>query len=348
MQDTTIGWRVQLATGTALAAMAAVAARVDILNNWAYGLTVNAELASIMVLAAVAVVAVPVAAAILGWSRHLRITAAICVALTVWSAANAYSTKQGAAILAAQSSQRAYTSALADETAARATLARITETGDAGELGKLQAMAAADKAKACKKPKSDGCKTAGADEKALTARVSDAKARDKAQATVDRAKAEAKAGPAEASMLAGVIAAQLGADASDVARYIALVLTALGIAVTQLVALLGGQAASLIAGAVKSRPAKAAGDPPEQEAPAIEDSPAIAAPQRAALDRLTALILSAPDNRIVSSGRKLAELEGVPSSTYAGWLAKWQAAGYIEAERTGNRTALKLGSRRAA
>jgi hypothetical protein len=43
-----------------------------------------------------------------------------------------------------------------------------------------------------------------------------------------------------------VIADRLGAYATSVARIIALVLAGLGIAVTQIVALLGGQAASLI------------------------------------------------------------------------------------------------------
>ncbi len=348
MENTSIGWRVQLATGTALSTMAAVAVRVDVLNNWEYGQTISAELASILVLAAVAVVAIPVAASILGWSRHLRVTAAICVALTVWSAINAYSAKQGAAILAAQSAQATYVSAVADEKAARATLARITETGDAGELGKLQALASAEREKACRRSRSDDCTNAKAEEKTLTARVSDAKARDKAQATLADAKQEAKAGPAEASMIATVIAAQLGAEPASVARYIALALTGLGIAVTQLVALLGGQAASLIGGAIKCRHSSIAAKIPAEEAPAIGEAPAIAAPQKAALDRLMALILNAPDGRIVSSGRKLAELEGVASSTYAGWLAKWQDAGYIQAERAGNRTAIKLGTRRAA
>ena len=348
METTSIGWRVQLGTGIALSTMAAVAVRVDVLNNWEYGQTISAELASILVLAAVGVVAVPVTASILGWSRHLRITAALCVVLTVWSAVNAYSTKQGKAINDAQAGQQTYETALADQKAARATLAKITETGDAGELGKLQALASAEREKACRRSRSDECTNAKAEEKTLTARVSDAKARDKAQATLANAKQEAKAGPAEASMVATVLAAQLGAEPASVARYIALALTGLGIAVTQLVALLGGQAASLIGGAIKARHSSIAAKAQAEEAPAIDEAQAIAAPQKAALDRLTALILNAPDGRIVSSGRKLAELEGVASSTYAGWLAKWQAAGYVEAERAGNRTAIKLGTRRAA
>jgi cation transport regulator ChaC len=255
-KSTPIGWRVQLSTGLALALMALAAVRVDVLNNWEYGKTVSLELATILVLAAVGVVALPTAAAILGWSRHIKLTVFVCVLLTVWSAVNAYSTKQGRAILQAQSSQQAYEAALADEKAARGTLARIAETGDAEELSKLQSSIEATKATACRHPKSEACKLAETDERTITARLSDAKARDKAQAFLAQAKGEAKAGPVEASMVATVIARETGADAASVARTIALALTGLGIAVTQLVALLGGHAASLIGGALKARPTK--------------------------------------------------------------------------------------------
>ncbi|MGO8954731.1 MAG: hypothetical protein ACLPWS_20740 [Rhodomicrobium sp.] len=263
------GWRVQLVTGSALALMAIAAVRVDILNNWTYGQTVSIELATILVLAALCVVALPTAAAVLGWSRHLKLTTVVCVLLTVWSAINAYSAKQGAHILAAQSSQQQYEAALADQKAARETLARIAETGDVEELTKLAALVEATRATACKKPKSEACKLAEADERTLTARLSGAKARDKAQATLDQAKHEAKAGPAEASMVATVIAAHTGADASSVARSIALALTGLGIGVTQLVALLGGHASSLIGSALKARP-KARAKPRAKKKPAAK------------------------------------------------------------------------------
>jgi hypothetical protein len=253
VKDSPLGWRVQLCTGSALALMATSAVRVDVLNNLEYGLTVSSELATILVLSAIGVVALPTAASILGWSRHLKLTTVVCVALTVWSAVNAYSSKQGAAILAVQSGQEKYMSAKADEKMARETLKQIKELGEVGELGKLQALASMEKAKACRKPKSDACKLAEADEKLLTARLSDAKARDKAQAILAEAKDEAKAGPAEASMVATVVAEKIGADTSSVARIIALALTGLGIAVTQMVALLGGQAASLIAGSLQTR-----------------------------------------------------------------------------------------------
>ena len=87
----------------------------------------------------------------------------------------------------------------------------------------------------------------------MTMRLSDAKARDAALAAMKAARSDAKVGPAEASMLATVIAGYAGADAANVARYIAIVLTGLSIAVTQMVALLGGNAARLIAGAIRAR-----------------------------------------------------------------------------------------------
>jgi hypothetical protein len=233
--------------------MALCAVRVDVLNNWEYGSTVSSELAMILVLAALGVVALPTAASVLGWSKHTKLTTIVCVMLTVWSAVNAYSTKQGAAILQAQSSQEKYESAKADEKLARDTLKQIKEVAEVGELGKLQAIASTEKAKACRKPSSDECTSAKVDEKLLTTRLSEAKARDKALSILAEAKDEAKAGPAEASMVATVIAGQIGADPAGVARYIALVLTGLGIAVTQMVALLGGQAASLIGGALQIR-----------------------------------------------------------------------------------------------
>jgi hypothetical protein len=62
------------------------------------------------------------------------------------------------------------------------------------------------------------------------------------------------AGPAEVSMVATVIARETGGEPASVARTIALVLTGLGIAVTQRVGLLGGHAANLIGGALKTCP----------------------------------------------------------------------------------------------
>ena len=79
----------------------------------------------------------------------------ICVALTVWSAANAYSTRQGAAILAAQTAEQKYEAARADEEEARKTLGHITEVGDAGEFADMKNAALAKLAQACKRVRSE-------------------------------------------------------------------------------------------------------------------------------------------------------------------------------------------------
>ncbi len=67
-------------------------------------------------------------------------------------------------------------------------------------------------------------------------------------------------------MVATVIAAHTGADAASVARSIALAQTGIGILVTQLIALLGGQAAKLIADGWTSRPKREAPQKPARKA----------------------------------------------------------------------------------
>jgi hypothetical protein len=102
--------------------------------------------------------------------------------------------------------------------------------------------ASATSKKDCKKPRSDACKLAGEEKKRAEdgkkrahERLSQAKARDEAKAALAEAEARSATGPAEK-------------------REESQILTWLGIALTQLVALLGGHAASLIAGAVQARP----------------------------------------------------------------------------------------------
>jgi hypothetical protein len=269
------GWRVRLGIGIVLAAMAAFAVRADILNNWAYGMTITPELASVMVLAAAGVAALPVAASITGWNLFLRATTFLFVALTIWAAANAYSAKQSANILAAEGAQQRYEDARKDAAAAReeAASARkeaaaIGEAVSAGALTDMVKQAQTKLDELSGRAKEIGstcaahkkCQAAEAELAALTSRLGQARSKeealsraDRADAKVREAKGEALSGPAEASMLATVIAKSLGVNAADVARNIAIALTALSIIATQCAALLGGKAANLIASALKFR-----------------------------------------------------------------------------------------------
>ncbi len=335
MNTTRIGWRVQLCTGIALASMALAAVRVDILNNLEYGMTVSSELATI--LAAIGVVALPTAASILGWSRHLRITTTVCVIVTVWAAINAYSAKQGALILQAQSRQQEYEAAEADQKSAREALNRIREVGDAVELGKMQSAASVKRAKDCKKPWLDVCKLAEVDEKLLTDRLSNAKSRDAAKAALATAKQEAKAGPAEASSISTFIARNAGGDASNIARLLDFVMTGFGIAITQLIALLGGQAATLIGNGFVERhtartAAKAAAKPVAKEKPGRPPTggtklPANVIPLDAAKHSVKAWL-----DRSTATGGEMRGGEALKGyKRYAGHMAKTMTSGGLRA-----------------
>ena len=78
MNATPIGWRVQIGTGIALAGMAVAACTVDVLNNRDYGLSFSEEAATVLMIAAIGVVAIPAAAGVMGWtiaqaSRHCHV-----------------------------------------------------------------------------------------------------------------------------------------------------------------------------------------------------------------------------------------------------------------------------------
>jgi hypothetical protein len=336
---------VQVATGACLGAIALAAVRVDVLNNYEYGLSEGGpELATVMVLAAVCVVALPVVAAIYGWSSLLRWMTALCVLMTVWCATNAYAQRMGHSILSKTSQASVYAGAEQDQAAARATLARISETADTAAL---EALIIAAKAKADAAEKADtrkmgstscfkACRTAQADHMALLARLSEAKARDAARLALAEAKTEAQVGPAEASMVATWIAARTDANATDIARTIALAMTILGIIVTQGAALLAHTAAVLIGSGL--RPAsREAPNPPKRAA-----GPTTVKSEAEALEWLHWRIRQEPGRKLVSSGRQLASELNMKPATFAAWLKRWSEQGQIAATRQGNGSCFAL------
>jgi hypothetical protein len=245
---------------------------IDLSNNFHYGLLVSGELAAVMVLAAFGVTALPAAAALRGWDWLVRLGTAACVLLTVWAAFSAYADKQGSAILAAQAGQASYQDARADAArarqeieAARSEMASISETLPASQLQQLldAKLAAARQherwspTKGCQDvtiPISrEFCDQLAADKQALLVRIGQAKAKEDARARIeaaqsrlDAAMGEAKAGPAQTSMLAEFIAERTGREAADIARTIALATTGFAIIVTILMACLMHQAVQLI------------------------------------------------------------------------------------------------------
>ena len=342
--SSTVPRSAQVLTGLGLGAIALSALKVDVVNNYEYGAQISAELATVMVIAAICVGALPAMAAVFGWSGLIRSLTALCVLMTCWAAVNAYAQKMGAEILNKTSQAANYASAEQDQAQARATLARIKETADTATLERLIADAkkTADTLEAGDNKKmgmASGncfkyCREAKAAHAALLDRLAEATARDKAKAELATAKSDAGAGPAEASMVATWIAARSGRDATDIARTIALVMTLLGIAVTQGVALLAHTAASLIGSGLK----------PTQTAEAEPQAATVTAHKRAviseaeAYDWLIAKMRSAPGRVYTGSANQIAGELGLARSTYAAWVKRWTSEGKLETRKKGRST----------
>jgi hypothetical protein len=330
----------QILTGIGLGAIAMSALKVDIINNYEYGAGISPELATVMVIAAVCVAALPAVAAIFGWSSLLRTLTAVCVLLTCWAAINAYAQKMGAQILGRTAEAAKYASAEKDQARARATLAAIKETADTATLERLiadagktaEALEQGDTKKMGAASCFKFCREAKAAHAALLDRLAEAKTRDAAKAELAEAKTDAEAGPSEASMVATWIAARTNRDAADIARTIALVMTILGILVTQGVALLAHTAVKLIGSGVKSR-RQSAEDQPE---PAATETPAVMT-EAAALDWLRQRIRTS-QGTYIASGNKIADEIGVARSTFAKWVQRWIESGALTVVRSGRRT----------
>ena len=83
VQNNESAWWAQVLIGAGVGAMVLRAVAVDYANNTAYGESISPEMAAVMSIAAIAVAALPAAAALRGWSPLLRLGTAIAVATTL-------------------------------------------------------------------------------------------------------------------------------------------------------------------------------------------------------------------------------------------------------------------------
>jgi hypothetical protein len=328
-------WLLRACLGTALLAFAIPADGVDVANNYAYGITWNTEAAIIMVIAALCVVVLPAAIGA-GASWVLAPVAAVCIVATVYCADKAYNHGQAENVAAKASIHEQYATAQKRKARAEAALESIKETGDAETLARQANAADAIVKDAARKVDTDcldnersrRCKTAheakaAADAKAEQAgeRLSNARARDKAQADLKAATDDQKAGDAPVPEQDKV-------------------LTWVLIGLTQAIASLGGIGAGLIHGALRDRPRrKVARKEPEAK---LE-----AAPAADALAKVKALV-KAGGGELRMSRRKLAEALGMPSSTVQDKLTTWHKAGALDVAVEGRCTVIRLADRRAA
>jgi hypothetical protein len=177
--------------GLALLAIALAAGTLGLVLNVAHGLEAGLAAGIAFGLADGAKVLIPLTAGMIGWSRQMKITAAVCVAVSLWSAVNVYLDGAGSAFLAKQQGAEAY------EAQAKA----IAELE--AEVVRLTALAAAEAKKGgC----GQNCKAVNDQAAAVRQQLADAR----------QARAEAK--PVEVSGLAAMIAMMSGAGADEIAR----------------------------------------------------------------------------------------------------------------------------------
>ena len=225
-----------LSGGALGAGLALWAIKVDAVNNYHFGVQqAGEEGGQLLVLAALALAIVPVLAAVTnGWDRFLRVVFWASAAATVIAAINAYGTKQGAEIERIKGDRDRYeqaqqdrTQALADIAKAQAEAAGIAEMVPAAELQRQYDEAKAQRdaeANDVKRGAKCGnlCREAEKKMDTLSPRIGIAGARDRAldrvrqaQARVDAAKVESKAGPKDQAPIAKALASWTGTTAED-------------------------------------------------------------------------------------------------------------------------------------
>ncbi len=211
-------------TGLTLLAIALAAGTLGLVLNVAHGREAGLAAGIAFGLADGAKMLIPPVAGLIGWTRQMKVTAAVCVAVSLWSAVNVYMDGAGRAFMAKQHSQEAY------ETQAKAIEERE------GEVARLTALAAEEAAKG-------GC---GPNCRAINAQIETARQR-LAEARENRAEAK----PVEVSGLASVIAMMSGVKADEIARGIGAVKAGLFLMLIEALVWLSVPATALLRDAAK-------------------------------------------------------------------------------------------------
>lgn len=181
----------QYCAGGALLAIALACGATGLIINVTHGLAISAAGAVLFGLADLARIACPFAAALLGWSRQIRITALIATAISVYCALTAQQANHGAHHAAQSGQAAAYAASQADAARIRAELAAITETGSASaltEAARLATKRAEDESAngGCRKR----CLDARAEAERLTERAGKSARREALEQRLDGLKAQ--------------------------------------------------------------------------------------------------------------------------------------------------------------
>ena len=185
---------VRYAAGGVLMAVAVTAGGLSLALNVMHGMEAGLAAGIAFGLADIGKILLPVVAGIIGWSRQMRATAAICVAVSLWSAVNVYLDGAGRDLLVKQHGALVYAEA-------EKQIAELER-----EAASLRSLAAAEAGKG-------GCRQ---NCRALTEQAS------RAATELGKARAaRAELRPAEISGLAAIVAIAWGEKPEGVARGIA-------------------------------------------------------------------------------------------------------------------------------
>ena len=106
--NTTIPRWAKWVGGLALLAIALAAGTLGLTLNVTHGLEAGLAAGIAFGLADLAKISIPLVAGLIGWTRQLKLTAAVCVAVSLWSAVNVYCDRAGQALLAREHGAEAY------------------------------------------------------------------------------------------------------------------------------------------------------------------------------------------------------------------------------------------------
>ncbi len=218
--DLTLPRWAHYAAGSVLMAVAVTAGGLSLTLNVAHGLETGPAAGIAFGLADIGKIVIPIVAGAIGWSRQMRITAAICVAVSLWCAVNYYADRQGRQLLGREHGETVYADAEK----------HITELET--EADRLSLLAAEE-------AKRGGC---GPNCRALTNQA--ASARERLEAA---RKARAALTPVEVSGLAAMIGAFTRRDAGRIARGLRAVKAVMFLALIEALVWLSMPAVALLA-----------------------------------------------------------------------------------------------------
>ena len=328
-----------ISIGAVLVAGAAWSLRIDIGNNWKFGSTFSDEIADAFMGAAALVAFLPIAIRLkIGHWVLLPAIYGISLIISVTAALLAYSTTFGGSLDTVQNSAATNLQTAADLTEQRAIYDRVKyETGDVKDLEESKKNAESKNKTDCRNPRAEECNPSRKALDAILARLSTAKARDKAEAEIKRLEAKQEIKPATKQNLdrAKNLGSYFQTDAKTVAGRVYNGMMSLITILTVMLASALDPGIEAIWHGWKMLPSfrKKPEQPDASEQARHELTKAIVAPktiEEKQFDKLLIFIHKGGTEGKAKSWKALAEGTHIPETTLKRRLPEWKDKGFID------------------